>query len=370
MRAVRTQHDRGMHVKANRPFQGLSNGLEHLRQGRACQHFVQYVGLSEAQCACGSTLDKARESDRSGRGFSRMRYRRQAHPLRRVWSSDNGRVDAKAVHMWEDFLFVSWHGKNCTWKSNYAHPRRRSPTSQATLPRLSYAHIASVPQAMALRLLKVVLFAAHAVAQPKDEGIMATPDFDEPRPYSRRDESHAAGPSDARSHVAAEAADAARGGEDSNHRFDPDYHEWRAEQMRQLDRDYAVWRQERYRKFAEEFETWRRQRFSGFSGQRQAPREAGPAPFPSKAAGATGTASLRVPPLGATNALGAERPERAERPDRAERIERSERLARSEAADRAERRPSDLERGDLADRDRPEKGGLLSSLLGSGLHRK
>ncbi|MES2980318.1 MAG: hypothetical protein V4731_18005 [Pseudomonadota bacterium] len=42
--------------------------------------------------------------------------------------------------------------------------------------------------------------------------------------------------------------------------FDPDYYQWRSEQMRKLDRDYEQWRQERYQKFSEEFNRWRSQR--------------------------------------------------------------------------------------------------------------
>lgn len=45
--------------------------------------------------------------------------------------------------------------------------------------------------------------------------------------------------------------------------FDPDYHQWRAEQMRKLDEDYEQWKKERYQKFSEEFDAWRKQRLSG-----------------------------------------------------------------------------------------------------------
>lgn len=41
---------------------------------------------------------------------------------------------------------------------------------------------------------------------------------------------------------------------------DPDYHQWREEQIRNLDNDYESWRQERYSKFADEFNTWRSSR--------------------------------------------------------------------------------------------------------------
>lgn len=39
--------------------------------------------------------------------------------------------------------------------------------------------------------------------------------------------------------------------------FDPDYHQWREEQLRRLDDDYRSWRQDRYKKFSDEFSTWR-----------------------------------------------------------------------------------------------------------------
>lgn len=41
------------------------------------------------------------------------------------------------------------------------------------------------------------------------------------------------------------------------HHGDPDYHQWREEQIRKLDSDYHQWRQERYQKFSEDFNTWR-----------------------------------------------------------------------------------------------------------------
>jgi hypothetical protein len=42
--------------------------------------------------------------------------------------------------------------------------------------------------------------------------------------------------------------------------FDPEYHRWRAEQVRRMDLDYETWRQERYDKFCEEFDRWRAER--------------------------------------------------------------------------------------------------------------
>lgn len=47
--------------------------------------------------------------------------------------------------------------------------------------------------------------------------------------------------------------------QDARH-HDPDYHQWRTEQMRRLDEDYRLWRQDRYKKFTEDFDTWRSQR--------------------------------------------------------------------------------------------------------------
>lgn len=40
--------------------------------------------------------------------------------------------------------------------------------------------------------------------------------------------------------------------------YDPDYKQWRTEQMRIFDEDYRNWRQDRFRRFAEDFNQWRR----------------------------------------------------------------------------------------------------------------
>ncbi|MBP7564721.1 MAG: hypothetical protein KA795_01815 [Burkholderiaceae bacterium] len=56
-----------------------------------------------------------------------------------------------------------------------------------------------------------------------------------------------------------ESRGGAYGREQQPHR-DPDYHQWREEQIRNLDNDYDTWRQERYSKFSEEFSTWRKNR--------------------------------------------------------------------------------------------------------------
>lgn len=137
---------------------------------------------------------------------------------------------------------------------------------------------------------------------------------------------------------------------DPTHRFDPDYHEWRAEQMRQLDKEYALWRQERYRKFAEEFETWRRQRFAGRAGARMPPPKPSHstsygAPTSQPDAPAQSVKSFQSPPpLGSANALG------------------------TAAPDTGSLRGQVPERGDRFDR--PERPGLLSGLLGSHSSRK
>lgn len=51
---------------------------------------------------------------------------------------------------------------------------------------------------------------------------------------------------------------------------DPDYQQWRDEQMRHLDNDYHAWRGERYKKFSDEFGEWRRNRPVG-DDKRSAP---------------------------------------------------------------------------------------------------
>jgi hypothetical protein len=42
--------------------------------------------------------------------------------------------------------------------------------------------------------------------------------------------------------------------------FDPEYQQWREQQMRELDTDYSHWRRERYEKFSQEFNEWREAR--------------------------------------------------------------------------------------------------------------
>jgi hypothetical protein len=60
-----------------------------------------------------------------------------------------------------------------------------------------------------------------------------------------------------------------QGGGQSYH--DPDYHQWRSEQLSQLDRDYDEWRQHRYQRFADEFNDWRGNRNRGSQGVNASP---------------------------------------------------------------------------------------------------
>jgi hypothetical protein len=53
---------------------------------------------------------------------------------------------------------------------------------------------------------------------------------------------------------------------DQQQGFDPDYHQWRGEQMRKLDDDYRSWREDRYKKFSDEFSSWRKSRPQGGPG--------------------------------------------------------------------------------------------------------
>lgn len=55
--------------------------------------------------------------------------------------------------------------------------------------------------------------------------------------------------------------------------FEADYHQWRADQLRQLDEDYQAWRQERYQKFSSEFGQWREQRQGAQPQQQPQPQQ-------------------------------------------------------------------------------------------------
>lgn len=58
-----------------------------------------------------------------------------------------------------------------------------------------------------------------------------------------------------------------QGERESQGHHDPDYQQWRTEQLRNLDNDYEAWRGERYKKFSDEFNTWRSNRPSQGSSQ-------------------------------------------------------------------------------------------------------
>jgi hypothetical protein len=51
--------------------------------------------------------------------------------------------------------------------------------------------------------------------------------------------------------------------------YDPEYCQWRSEQIRKFDEDYRSWRLERFRRFSEEFSQWRQER-----GTQQKPPQA------------------------------------------------------------------------------------------------
>lgn len=48
----------------------------------------------------------------------------------------------------------------------------------------------------------------------------------------------------------------------SQQHHDPDYQQWREQQLRNLDDEYQSWRGERYKKFSDEFDSWRKNRQS------------------------------------------------------------------------------------------------------------
>jgi hypothetical protein len=76
--------------------------------------------------------------------------------------------------------------------------------------------------------------------------------------------------------------------------FDPDYHQWRNEQIRALDEDYRGWRQDRYKKFSDEFDKWRSNRTRGTSAGGSTDGDAG-----SNATSTGGTASSGTTSSGA-----------------------------------------------------------------------
>lgn len=93
-------------------------------------------------------------------------------------------------------------------------------------------------------------------------------DFDEemqdPRGFDDRPRSHGA-PWQRRGQVPNQFSrdDQYRSSAAQGRRHDPDYEQWRREQMQQLDEDYEAYRRERYGKFADDFNAWR----AGRAGQ-------------------------------------------------------------------------------------------------------
>lgn len=75
---------------------------------------------------------------------------------------------------------------------------------------------------------------------------------------------------------------------------DPDYQQWREEQMRMLDDDYQSWRQERYQKFSDDFNSWRSSRTSqASSGKGPTGNTTGPGSSASAASGNTTSSSAQ-----------------------------------------------------------------------------
>jgi hypothetical protein len=62
---------------------------------------------------------------------------------------------------------------------------------------------------------------------------------------------------------------ARQGGHEFQH--DPEYHQWRSEQMRKLDSEYREWRKERYDKFSDDFNSWRSKRSASAGNAGAAP---------------------------------------------------------------------------------------------------
>ena len=61
-----------------------------------------------------------------------------------------------------------------------------------------------------------------------------------------------------------------QGNDAQRDQFDPDYSQWRRDQVRALDDDYQQWRQDRFKKFSDEFSTWRSSRSQQTSGKNEA----------------------------------------------------------------------------------------------------
>ncbi|MDM0110244.1 hypothetical protein QTH97_35515 [Variovorax sp. J22R24] len=88
-----------------------------------------------------------------------------------------------------------------------------------------------------------------------------------------------------------------RGMRESRH-SDPDYQQWRNEQLERFDDDFEAFRRERYGKFAEEFNTWRSSR----ANNKSSPEGAGAKP--SSGSGSGGTSGGSSSPADASRAAG------------------------------------------------------------------
>ena len=73
---------------------------------------------------------------------------------------------------------------------------------------------------------------------------------------------------------------------------DPDYQQWRNEQLQSFDDDYEAFRRERYGKFAEEFNSWRSRRTTAKpSAEASAPTSPGTTPSQASSASGSGSSS-------------------------------------------------------------------------------
>ena len=87
---------------------------------------------------------------------------------------------------------------------------------------------------------------------------------------------------------------------------DPEYHQWREEQIRNLDNDYQSWREERYKKFSDDFTSWRNSR-SGGQGQNEVSASRTPRPRPGQRQRRSSATAAPAPSGSTSSALG-ERP--------------------------------------------------------------
>lgn len=77
----------------------------------------------------------------------------------------------------------------------------------------------------------------------------------------------------------------------SQQHHDPDYQQWREQQLRNLDDDYQSWRGERYKKFSDEFDSWRKNRQQGQPGQPQGQQSQADASASNAKPGSSGSGS-------------------------------------------------------------------------------